>query len=658
MKKLKYWFVFLVFTHTLIQTTQKHLLILDTSGNSQASYSQLQALAESVGFKCSFANFYNPPATLTTFDAVFLFLDPYFFQNTGAKKKSPLTLKILSLITTFAQKQDGLLGLFFPGKLPQTEQNQRALCGFFNQIKIDTQLCTIIKDLGPCIFSTDEQRSTTYRTSLVPAWYKIANKKKSSHCRISSLKELDHQPLTLPAGIKNTYLKSILPLCLYVKPKNLTALIIGTESSFKGIELEENMFFAPYDWPDRKKLLSTLQDTLLQLHTSLITKTPPNKSTIHLTLPPSVLPQELSASKKSTLHPFFHKKISCAWMEIEPLENNWKQAVEYVKKSNINLLWTSFNPEWYLSKNAVRSKKEYEKVTLGIEKFTQELAQAYKQQEQPALFVGFDLTNNYNKTPVTHPVVTVYGKQYSKIPSPLDKEHFWKEEFIDPLKQFIQDWKQHADQKIPIGGIFFDFEMYHAPEQAAVYTNLMDFSDLAWNLYVQTVKKQELYTLKTINERVTFLFEKRLFKDYFETLERAAQQLGINLKQSIKQELPHALIGAYIPSLLDSWFYRGLFAGLGTKEEPLILATFNLNYSSHKPWFEQHNIHAIHLPVVMLSHITDKNHPSTTLSNYHHGVWFNRFSRLFQPCKKSDWYHLECTESNLSLVIKKLKEYI
>ena len=656
MKKLKYCLLFLSFIQLWTKTPQKQLLILDTSGNSQASYSQLQALAESVGFDCSFANFYSPPSSLQSFDTVFLFLDPYFFKNSGESKKSPLTTRILSLIKAYAQKENGLLAILFPGKLPQNPQVTHALCGFFNQLNINHQLCTITNDLGPCIFSTDNDRSATYRTSLLYPRVSYESQKKSLRCRLSSLKKLDHKPLTLPADRKKSYLESILPLGLYVKPHKHAALVLGPDSSFKGADLEENMFFSPYDWKDRKKFLTVLQHTLLQLHTTLTTGQPPKETPVEITLPPKVLPQE-SKLYTEAIHPLFHKKISCAWMEIEPLKNNWKTAVDYLKQSNVNLLWTSFNPEWFLSKQAIRSQKEYEKVTTGIHHFTKELANTYRKQEKPSLFVGFDLTNNYGKSSVSHPVINVYGKEFSKIPSPLDDQHFWKEEFIDPFKKFITHWKEHADKHVSIGGIFFDFEMYHAPEQAAVYTNLMDFSDLSWNLYIRATKQSNLKKLTTINKRINFLFKNNRFDEYFSTLQDAAKQLGIKLKNIIKKDLPDALIGAYLPSLLDCWFYRGLFAGLGSTQEPLILATFNLNYYSHKPWFKQHGIHAVHLPVVMLSHITDKTHPNFDLIKYHHGIWINRFSRFFQSCKKSDWYNLECSEHNPSLVIRKLRAY-
>ncbi|MFT6765667.1 MAG: hypothetical protein ACJAZS_000552, partial [Alteromonas naphthalenivorans] len=538
MKKLKYYLLFLGYIQVAHAAPQKKLLVLDTSGNSEASYSQLQALAESVDFNYSFANFYNPPTTLDAFDAVFLFMDPLFFQNSVIKQKSLLTKRIISLLKDFTKQENKLLTLLFPGKLPQTELNKNALCAFFNQLQIDSQLCTIMKDLGPCIFSTDEQRSSIYRTSLFPSGLPTPKLKKDSRCRLSSLKKLTHKPITLPVDRKNTYLQSVLPLGIYVKPQKQAALLLGADSSFKGAELEENMFFSPYDLKDREKLLITIQHTLAQLHATLITGNTPTTHGSELVLPSAVLPKKPFANLKKNSNPLFKKKITCAWMEIEPLENNWKTAVDYIKKSNVNLLWTSFNPEWFLSKQAIRSEKEFKKVTTGIQNLTKELAKKYNKQNQPTIFVGFDLTNNYSKSPVKHPVIDVYGKQYTKIPAPLDKQHFWQEEFIDPLKKFITHWKQHADNQVPIGGIFFDFEMYHAQTQAAAYNNLMDFSSLAWNLYTTHSKQPQLKELTNVKQRVNYLFKNKLFNNYFKVLEQEAKQLGIKLKQTIKQELP------------------------------------------------------------------------------------------------------------------------
>jgi hypothetical protein len=661
-KRIKCYFIFLLCLNTAHGTAEKKLLIFDTAGNSQASYSQLQALSQSVGFQCTFTNFYSPPKTLQSFDAVFLFIDGSFLQNALNKNKSLLIDRTITLINTFVKKQNGLLAVLFPGRLPQTLQNKDALCAFFDQLHINSHLCTVMKDLSPCIFSMDEHRSSPYRTSLFPAGLPVVQQK-SSRCRLSSLSNLQHAPITLPIGNPEAYLSSLFPLGVYLKPDNHASLFLGTDSSLRGTDLEENMFFTPYKWKDRQPFLSAIQQTLWQLHSILVHQKVPAQPS-PLSLPAKVLPISGLAQKQEARTEFSHpllqslnkNRIRCAWMEIEPLKDKWKKAVDYIEKSKLNLLWISFNPEWYVSKQAIRSKKQYEQITTGITQFTQELAQKFDGEEQPAIFAGFDLTNNYSKAPVEHPTVNVYGKKLSKVPSPLDKAHFWKEEFNDPLKLFVEQWKTVANKKVPIAGVFFDFEMYHAPQQAAVYTNLMDFSDLAWSVYTKSSKQLQAKDHKTVKARVNFLVKNNFFTNYFEALEQAAKKLGQDLKKEIKQIVPNALIGAYLPSLLDCWFYRGLFAGLSSKEEPLILATFNANYYGHKQWLQKHKIHALHLPVIMLSHIQTPE-SDRDINKLNDGVWFNRFSRLFEPCRDKDWYSLECSKEKPSLVIDHMKAY-
>lgn len=645
---------------TLQATEQKKLLIFDTSGTTAANYSQLTALANAVGFSTAYANFYTPPATLTSFDTVFLFVDNLFLQQAVSKSQHPLITRVVSLVQEYVKNENGLLAILFPGQLPQTQNNQRALCSFFETLQISPTLCSTIQDLAPCIFSTDIERSSTYATALYPPGVPAGNPKQQ-RCSLSLLPKMKQRPLTLPIGSPESYLTSIVPLGIYVQPEDHCALFLGPDSSFNGAELEENIFFSPVTLSDREKFLKTVHETVWQLHYTLTSGSLPQKSEA-LPLPAAVMSiMQLNNKKQKEVeyqHPllkkFSNEKVLCGWMEIEPLKDNWQKAVTSIKESGLNLLWFSFNPEWYLSKQATRTQEEFKVVEQGIKEFTLELTQQFET-EKPALFVGFDLTNNFRTAAVENPVQDVYGKTYSKIPSAFDQEALWQHEFILPLKLFVERWKTLTDA-VEIGGIFLDFEMYHAPEQTGLYTNLMDFSDLAWKLYAKKKDKPKLTTYNTVEQRVSFLLKNNLFESYFDTLEEAAQELGVMIQQEVKKVLPRALIGAYLPSLRDCWFYRGICAGLSSEQEPLILATFNANYYGHAEWLTKHNIHALHLTVMMLSHIQTPQ-AQKELSTLHDGIWFNRFSRLFEPCRTTDWYRLECSQEKPSLVIEHIKSY-
>lgn len=654
-------FALLVLVMSFQATEQKKLLILDTSGTTAANYCQLSELATSVGFITTFANLYAPPGTLTSYDAVFLFLDNFFLQNTLSKNNNPLIERIMSLVKNYIKKENGLLALLFPGQIPQNKNTTNALCSFFEIAEISPTICATIQDLSPCIFSTDTERSSTYTTALYPRRNALNITPKTKRCNLSLLPKMKHPPITLPIGNPESYLSSIVPLGIYIQPKDHCALFLGPDSSFNGAELEENIFFSPATLNDREKFLKTVHETLWQIHHITIHDTLPQKSSIN-TLPPTVMPimqlnnkkQKKIDYKHSLLKKFSNQSILCGWMEIEPFKDNWQKAVTSIKESGLNLLWFSLNPEWYLSKQATRTKEEFTIVEEGITEFTHELTNQFSE-NYPAIFVGFDLTNNFRTVKLEHSVQDVYGKNYTKIPSIFDQENFWQQEFILPLKNFVERWKK-LSQKVDIAGIFIDFEMYHAPEQTGLYTNLMDFSDLAWNVYAKKKDTSTITTYNTVEKRVKFLFKNNLFEDYFTTLEEAAKELGIMIKKEIKNNLPEALIGVYLPSLRDCWVYRGICAGLSSEEEPIILATFNTNYYGHTKWAIKHNIYALHLPVMMLSHIQTPQ-TQTELITFHDGVWFNRFSRLFEPCRKSDWYRLECSQEKPSLVLEHIKSY-
>ena len=257
------------------------------------------------------------------------------------------------------------------------------------------------------------------------------------------------------------------------------------------------------------------------------------------------------------------------------------------------------------------------------------------------IFLGLNLSSNFFNHPVTHPARNLFGKEYSKIPAPLDMHNFWQPEVLEIFDTFLATFKN----VVPVDGVFLDFEMYHAPKQGGSFTDLMAFSDLSWQTYAIENKTAQNYTQH--NDRIAYLRKHKLFTKYFDILERAAQKVGTTIKQHMRKHIPNLVLAAYAPTLPNSWFYRGITRGLSSKKEPLLYATFNTDYFSHHQWLTKHNIHLLHGSVAMLSklkHATDFT-LIDQINTYHDFIWYNRPSRMIPDMtpeeRNKQWWGIE-----------------
>lgn len=112
-------------------------------------------------------------------------------------------------------------------------------------------------------------------------------------------------------------------------------------------------------------------------------------------------------------------------------------------------------------------------------------------------------------------------------------------------------------------------------------------------------------------------------------------------------------------NLPHSWFYQGFLAGLSSKEDPVIMATFNTEFYKHTKWLEEQHIYLQHLPVIMLSKLKKYSDFSLIkqLTQENDGVWFNRISRLEEPRDPRLWrwdYGLEVSP----LATKDFNDYL
>ncbi len=256
-------------------------------------------------------------------------------------------------------------------------------------------------------------------------------------------------------------------------------------------------------------------------------------------------------------------------------------------------------------------------------------------------------------------VQNVYCSSYTKISSPFDMANFWKPEVLDVFDTFITTFQK----SFPIDGVCFDLEMYHAPEQAGMYTDLMDFSDTPWQTYCSYVKDQDTRSLTSVKKRMRYLQQEKKFAEYFTILEQASKELGKSIKRYMRKKQPNLLFSAYAPTLPHSWFYRGFLAGLSSKSEPILLATFNTDYISHHNWLTKHGIHCIHGGALMLAKLGTKKDFKLIpkLQTLHSFIWYNRPSRMIYEYNKeqleSVWWGIEATSYNSDKTMKCIQSH-
>jgi hypothetical protein len=617
--------------HTTFCTATHNACIIESSGKVAHEYRNFVALANSAGFHTDFKNFYQllNGVKFQNCQTIFFFADWSIIRN----RKNNLVKNYIKSVEDYVNIGDKNLVLFFPPTI-----NTDTIIDFLRELKVSVP-STLLQSFTSFVinaFVHDINKGKLFGTTLI-------NTTVSRLPNCTTLAPVFHFQDT---KLNNTYM-------------------IANMSDFTFCEMTENFFANPLDFEFRQQCLLAAQKKLHDFYAFSANKQISVLNQHDSTHLPTKLTQQFNFDRKHV----FEKKLNttlarshdyswmvdnqlvCAWLEPDDYFLNeppgttptaLDRGMDFLYESGINLAWFEFNPELFLSTfSPTDSQPLIQKITTLHQALRRRFAGGKRQ--QPKFFVGTDITTNYRAHPVAKATKDFFGNAYSKIPCPLDFEGFWKPELLDVFDRLIEK----LPKEVAIDGIFLDFEMYHAQNQASGYTNFMDFSDLSWKLYATRTKNQKLLTLISIESRTTYLAQHRLFDDYFSVLTRQAQAIGQRIRKHITQKLPHALLAVYATTLPASWFYRGIMAGLGTPEQPLILVTFNTDYYAHVAWLEKQGIYVIHGSPIMLSKIekTADTHIISELLQYQNFVWLNRPSRMiYQPeQRKNMWWASEAS---------------
>lgn len=669
---------------------QQKLLIIDTDGSQEYYYRNTMLLARSVGFDVNFLNLYDllEGAQISSYDNVLIFLSSALFKNINHE----ISQKLIKIFEDFACMQNKFIGILLPS-LRLSDASLHAAIILLERLGIfKNEQCIITRDapLRPVVYSflkyilqPDEKVGSLFGTTLVNPQTKAYEK----FIETSSRAIIDEDTgitvfKSLPGNRSFTQeVIQTFPLGMYLKDQESNnTFLISKASVFNFADIAENFWRVPMQIEKRNELLMAAQQVLWEIYITLKNGNMPlTTSGLRPPLPTILQPSFIQQEKIRVHHEIcerLKRSETFGWMCTEGIKAGWlepsdyflssdkdqltalatksfaevellkKQALDrginFIYDSGLNLLWFEFNPEVFIGENAIwkEEKKNFIENTLTIMNALKEKFKKAKK-PMPKIFIGTDITTNYKHQRVPCVTKDVFGNEYNKIPCPLDFKDFWQKELLDTFDTFYDMFYQ----EMPIDGIFLDFEMYHAPQQAGSYTDLMDFSDLSWKLYCDHTRNGQ-ENLSTVDQRVKYLAQQQEFDDYFNFLEETARNIGKRIKDHIAVTNPDLLIGAYAPTLPSSWFYRGMLSGLSSKDKPLILATFNVDYYSHYQWFTNHEIFILHgIPILLSKFKSSKDLVLIEeLLKYHDFVWFNRPSRQIYSNVKNRTWSIEASE--------------
>lgn len=635
---IKKFFFCISFLIVYSSSAHSRLLLIDTALDAPYNYQTLMTLCKDTGFVPEHSHFYDlPRRSQNNYDAVFLAISNEFIAHLD----HPFVKETLAWVKKFSERNNVLVGILLPKQTSVSDNFVKACSNVLNTFSLSdapnknrvekfvAQGLTIL--LQPAV-----QRSYWYNTTLLARCIKSETPKPEAPnyaCILSNNGTPLATYLPVTHSINNQVFEKIFPHgFVIVNPQTHTTYFITTQSLLTPGELEENFWLNPTNTQLRQQFKHNTRATLHDVYTIAQNSTIKSLSGAH-NLP--------ALSPKKTYMVCNNKKpIIAAWMDLEPLTKDsatLQAGIEAIKDAQLTFLWITLTPEQYFSPIGTNKHKKQEFFN-SVRQCTQQLKKTYGKEPLPVIAINFNITFNYEKSPVHAAAVDIFGHTYSKIPSPLEFNEFWRQEVLDSFDQLVKIWDTDIGSGIPIGAIFFDCEMYHAQTQAASFTNLMDFSDNSWNLYIQQKNKPELKKL-SVPERINFLKKQFLFKEYFEVLKHEAHSIGERIKNHVRAAKPDIIIGAYAMTLPSTWFLQGFLAGLSSKEKPIILATFNNDFECHRTWLEEQHIYCKHLAAMLLSQFTHLKDflIIDQLLGHHDGIWINKFSRLMQSRNPKDW---------------------
>ena len=176
-------------------------------------------------------------------------------------------------------------------------------------------------------------------------------------------------------------------------------------------------------------------------------------------------------------------------------------------------------------------------------------------------------------------------------PSPLS-DAWWDGPILDMFLGGAAVQAAHAG----IAGISLDMELYGA--SSLWYRDGHAFDADCWNTITSALQTQDQALGATAEampagQRYDWLMTKGLWAFAIQALEDAVAVKAAAVLMAARAVSANMEVGLYVPTVSQSWFYRGLIRGFGSATKPVVILSYDLSTTRSRAWLNAEGLHTL-----------------------------------------------------------------
>ena len=96
-----------------------------------------------------------------------------------------------------------------------------------------------------------------------------------------------------------------------------------------------------------------------------------------------------------------------------------------------------------------------------------------------------------------------------------------------------------------------------------------------------------------VGQRHDWLITKGLLAFATQVLEDAVAVKAVAVLTAARAVAPNLEVALYVPTVSQSWFYRGLIRGFGSPTKPVVVLSYDLSTARSRQWLNAEGLHAM-----------------------------------------------------------------